>query len=63
MGSFDFHNWLPFRHMGICREEGHLALFKVQDELLRPSPSIHFSHTILKDRDYVLLPRRVHPEG
>jgi hypothetical protein len=48
--------------MGICREERHLALFKVQGELLRPSPSINFSHAFLKDRDCILFFRRVHPK-
>jgi hypothetical protein len=48
---------------GICRKEGHLALFKVQGELLRPSLSVNFSHAFLQDRDCLLFPRRVHPEG
>jgi hypothetical protein len=49
--------------MGICRKEGHLTLFKVQGELLRPSPSINFSHAFLKKRDSILFTRSVHPEG
>jgi hypothetical protein len=49
--------------MGICREEGHLALFKVQGELLHPSSSINFSHAFLHNRDSILKMRTVHPEG
>jgi hypothetical protein len=49
--------------MGICRKKGHLTLFKVQGELLRPSPSINFSHAFLKNRDCILLLRRVYPKS
>jgi hypothetical protein len=49
--------------MEICREEGHLALFKVQEEHLCPSPSINFSHAFLQNRVSILFPRSVHPEG
>jgi hypothetical protein len=34
-----------------------------EGELLCPSPSINFSHAFLINRDSILFPRSVHPEG